>query len=41
MHEGMSFLKLIQFMIRKEKEKSPESEPDDSSIPDSSDEIME
>ena len=34
----MSFVKLISHIIKKEKEKKPVSEPDDSSITDSSDE---
>ncbi len=37
-HASMSFVKLISHIIKKEKEKKPVSEPDDSSITDSSDE---
>ena len=34
LHENMSFAKLIKHMIKKETEKKPESEVDDSSISD-------
>jgi len=38
MHDGMSFVKLFLHLAGKIKEKKPESEPDDSSITDSSEE---
>ena len=38
MHASMSFVKLISHIIKKEKEKKPVGEPDDSSITDSSEE---